>query len=513
MDYIEKFMTLKNNSKYGRKSPLKAVLLLAVIEMYETGEITSNEIVYNEQLKNCFDNFWNKLLSTETESWQGAYLAFWYLQKEDFWHIVPKKHEEDILDLMQNDKINPSEDKIKKCVRFAELDNDLYFLMTLKSGRSSLKRALLETYFTLSEGDIDKLSASVNNKKDNSTSAINEYKEMLKSREIDDNARRDLSNQTAQEIFEALPLDIKIAFNYEYYSFLKKQRIDRDAILEICPTVYDLYDRVTRHHVMKGDLPTLTEITYENLLQDLKISMMSEDTGMDIIDSISSAIEELADKETVQDTIDKTFVTDTVSPVMEIETRSQPIESTTQQYLQLYDDIEDDYSVENLYDKCYVLNRYGERVFSTDGSLKVINGNIYRFNLKPICLTVKRLECNDGKWSKSGKMLVAYCSSDLFTQIDSNNYLDSIEDFREGDDITDNKIKFNGVWYNYNGSDINRITTPQPTVRRTTTRWTMAQDKELQVLYKQGMTVQQLADYYNRDMENILKRLNQKGLV
>ena len=50
--------------------------------------------------------------------------------------------------------MKPSEAKLNDSVRCAELDEDLYFLMTLQSGRSLLKRVLLETYTQLSEDEI-----------------------------------------------------------------------------------------------------------------------------------------------------------------------------------------------------------------------------------------------------------------------------------------------------------------------------------------------------------------------
>ena len=44
MDYFDVFRNLKGNYKYSRKSPEKAVLLLAVINLFEQGKISDNEI-------------------------------------------------------------------------------------------------------------------------------------------------------------------------------------------------------------------------------------------------------------------------------------------------------------------------------------------------------------------------------------------------------------------------------------------------------------------------------------
>lgn len=139
MDYIEAVKNLKTNNKWGRKSPHKAVLMLTVIELYEKNILMENEIRYDETLKSTFLKIWNLVLPNEPLFHPEAYLPFWYLQSDNFWHIVPIRGKEDILSLMRDTNIKPSEAKLIDSVKYAELDEDLYFLMTLPSGRSSLK--------------------------------------------------------------------------------------------------------------------------------------------------------------------------------------------------------------------------------------------------------------------------------------------------------------------------------------------------------------------------------------
>ena len=185
MDYVEAFKNLRTNNKYGRKSPHKAVLMLTVIELYEQSILTDNEIYYDDSLKSMFLKVWNKVLPKEPLFHPDAYLPFWYLQSDSFWHIIPIRGKEDILSLMRDANIKPSEAKLIDSVKYAELDDDLYFLMTITSGRSSLKRALLETYTSLSDEQIDRLSGSIDNSIDHSLSAFNEYEQILSSSKND----------------------------------------------------------------------------------------------------------------------------------------------------------------------------------------------------------------------------------------------------------------------------------------------------------------------------------------
>lgn len=66
MDYIEAFRNLKPNTKYSRKSPQKAILLLAIIDMFDDNILQDNEIKYNETLKKTFLKVWHRILTGDT---------------------------------------------------------------------------------------------------------------------------------------------------------------------------------------------------------------------------------------------------------------------------------------------------------------------------------------------------------------------------------------------------------------------------------------------------------------
>lgn len=108
-------------------------------------------------------------------------------------------------------------------------------------------------------------------------------------------------------------------------------------------------------------------------------------------------------------------------------------------------------TVENTEQGSTVVNKSGKVVYTDEAPLKIFNDKIYRFNLKPMCLTVKDVKRVDGEWVKGSKMLVAYEESDLYPKLSRSNFIDEIEDFVEGDKREANKIKVKGVWYDYYG--------------------------------------------------------------
>lgn len=302
MDYVEAFQNLKTNNKYSRKSPHKAVLLLAIIDMFESCELTDNVIKYDDVLKSAFVKMWNKVLPNEATFHSEAYLPFWFMQSEGFWHIVPLRGKEDILTVLRDSHVKPSESKLRDCVNYAELDEDLYFLMTLQSGRSSLKRALLETYTTLSTKMIDRLSESSDNFVDNSEIALNEYESILNSSTLNNKSTSKHPDKDVEKRFFDLPEDIQYVLNIEYYTFLKNNFNEREMFKEICPTVFDLYNRIAYNPIRQGEIAPFISLTYENFLADLKINLMSEEGSFDTIDKINDAIGLLHEKETVYST-------------------------------------------------------------------------------------------------------------------------------------------------------------------------------------------------------------------
>lgn len=291
MDYIEAVKNLKTNNKWGRKSPHKAVLMLTVIELYEKNILMDNEIRYDETLKSTFLKIWNLVLPNEPLFHPEAYLPFWYLQSDNFWHIVPIRGKEDILSLMRDTNIKPSEAKLIDSVKYAELDEDLYFLMTLPSGRSSLKRALLETYTTLTNKQIERLAESKDNAIDYSVTALSEYEKILSKNTVEKRIESTRVDDELVNQFQCLNDDVQLTLNIVYFTFLKKHRNERELFKEVCPTVYDLLDKIVNHPIKQGEIAPSFAFVYDNFLSDLKVALLSEDGSVGLVDKIGEAIE------------------------------------------------------------------------------------------------------------------------------------------------------------------------------------------------------------------------------
>lgn len=546
MDYIEAVKNLKTNNKWGRKSPHKAILLLAVIELYEKNILMDNEIRYDETLKSTFLEMWNMTLPNESLFHPDVYLPFWYLQSDNFWHIVPYRGKEDILTLMRDTNIKPSEAKIVDSVKYVELDEDLYFLMTLPSGRSTLKRALLETYTTLSNKQIERLAESKDNAIDYSVTALSDYEKIL-SQDIEDNKiESTIVDDELVGQFQCLNEDVQLTLNIVYFTFLKKHRNEREMFKEICPTVYNLLDKIVNNPVKQGEITPSFAFIYENFLADLKVSLLSDNDSVELIDKIGEAIEilrgnnskehkesqsihfvdtdgddapaEIVDFSYEDLNIKQTYLEEpekNIKAATEItleqnrssESRrgkswTEDEENLIRLYYEQGKDFltiasligrtevaiksrlaklglidytygenntvqtstifkarkltdENDFLIDNSSNRASILDKNGQLVFVTDGKMKFLRNKLYRLNLKRECFTLKSMLFNGSVWIKGTKKIVAYPQSELYQRIiTAGEYIDEVEDIVDSPDFKDCKLKFKGIWYNYNGNSI-----------------------------------------------------------
>ena len=444
MDYVETFQNLRTNNKYGRKSPHKAVLMLTVIELYEQNVLLDNEIFYDDTLKSMFLKVWNRVLPNEPLFHPEAYLPFWYLQSDSFWHIVPVRGKEDILSLMRDVNIKPSEAKLYDCVRYAELDEDLFFLMTLPSGRSSLKKALLETYFNLSDKQIDQMAESTDNSIDYSVSALSDYEKIISNGKNNNNIVPIETDNELVRHFQSLNEDIQIVLNLQYFSFLKTHRGERELFKEICPTVYNLFDKIVNHPIIQGDIAPSFAFAYDNFLSDLKIALMSEDGSMELIDKIGLAIDLLRGNN------NNVGSTEPIAETNDIEPSVSDIEEAS------YDDKEDslsqEYIIENKWNRCYIIDSRGERVFSSDGQLIRFNNVFYKVKYTNPSISIFLIQKDDqGLFVIKRRILSARNYSPLIEKLDEKNYLRLIKDVKYDSRHDEYYVQIGERWYGSSG--------------------------------------------------------------
>ncbi|GGH38391.1 HNH endonuclease [Mangrovimonas yunxiaonensis] len=154
---ISKYIRLLENLNRGYnkglgRAPHKPVLLLAIIRLIQQKEITSNRIFITPELLLEFKNIWN--IMVDTDHIPNFALPFFHMRSEPFWHLVAKPSMQ--IKVTKSKSIK-SFKNLKESVAFAELDKNLYLLLTDTPKRQILEQVLVQKYFKNSMSNYSKI--------------------------------------------------------------------------------------------------------------------------------------------------------------------------------------------------------------------------------------------------------------------------------------------------------------------------------------------------------------------
>ena len=139
-------------TKYG-KAPHKPILLLAVIESFENGEITDNWIEVTDDFFKHFHDIWNMLVKTQNVP--NFSLPFFHLKNEkgQFWKLITLPGKE--IPTTKSKSIK-SFKALNDTVLAAQLSDEMFFAFSDSVKRAEIKAVLLEKYFEVKEQTIPK---------------------------------------------------------------------------------------------------------------------------------------------------------------------------------------------------------------------------------------------------------------------------------------------------------------------------------------------------------------------
>jgi len=149
-NYIAKFSKLRSDQSPARwgaltkhRAPHKPLLLLAVLDQFADGAVTSNLIEASPDLGELFTLYWARVMPPDQRG--NMTLPFFHLQGDSFWHLLPKPGKAEYLAAVR--QIRAMSD-LQEAAFGARLDEDLYVLLRIEQSRDVLRRVLIETYFS-----------------------------------------------------------------------------------------------------------------------------------------------------------------------------------------------------------------------------------------------------------------------------------------------------------------------------------------------------------------------------
>lgn len=146
-DYARRFARLRTNRNRkvwsgvtAHQAPHKPILLLCVLDLFDSGEISSNLVEISEDLAELFGLYWERVLPFGRPG--NLALPFFHLQGDGFWHLLPGHGSNSL-----GSQIT-SLGRLREEIVGARLDENLHDLVRSKENRDRLRSVLIETYFS-----------------------------------------------------------------------------------------------------------------------------------------------------------------------------------------------------------------------------------------------------------------------------------------------------------------------------------------------------------------------------
>ena len=133
-DAVILLYSLKRDRSSGHEKPHKPVLLLAIIDLVELGEITSNQIPQSDHLRTLFRSYFEIVKRGNDQC--SPELPYYHLSSEPFWTLYPKKPDASL-----------SWGKLQERVQHAVIDEALFALLMNPLDRELLREAIISRYF------------------------------------------------------------------------------------------------------------------------------------------------------------------------------------------------------------------------------------------------------------------------------------------------------------------------------------------------------------------------------
>ena len=138
--YKQQFSSLNTARIAGKNAPHKAILLLAIIDLVEAGDIESPRIELTEHLEEAFGRIWKRYIGTSPIFQPKVSTPFWHLLTEPFYRLFISSGQQ------INGGVGRYSVKWLRNNTFAMIDEQLLKLMQDENSRAELRVLLISKY-------------------------------------------------------------------------------------------------------------------------------------------------------------------------------------------------------------------------------------------------------------------------------------------------------------------------------------------------------------------------------
>lgn len=144
--YAEIFSHLHVKVTFGKRAPHKAIMLLSIIDLVETGVISSSVFQYSQQLESQFRNNWVRYIGFMEGFNCSPSLPFWHLEYEGILNVVLRDDCHKTKKELNDERIYSKPSKMRSVVAYAVLDSRLFELLQDCTVRAKYRVLLISTY-------------------------------------------------------------------------------------------------------------------------------------------------------------------------------------------------------------------------------------------------------------------------------------------------------------------------------------------------------------------------------
>lgn len=139
--YLRKIERLRVDRTHDLPAPHKPLLLLAILDLIERGEIGDNRIEVSPLLVETYLNYWKHIPTGQPR----LYNPFPRLRTSGFWHLHAHAGQEPALAATRSFQ---SVAHLKKLVAYASLDTELFILLQRSEAREVVRQMLIGTHLS-----------------------------------------------------------------------------------------------------------------------------------------------------------------------------------------------------------------------------------------------------------------------------------------------------------------------------------------------------------------------------
>lgn len=144
--YADMILNLHTKITYGQVAPHKPILILSILDLIESGVIFSCHIPFNRLVERQFSNTWTRYVCINDSYKPKMSVAFWHMSHEPFWEIKYQDGIDVNIKEFNEKRTYNSFSQMIKFVKGAELNLELFNILTDSNARAKLRVAIIKTY-------------------------------------------------------------------------------------------------------------------------------------------------------------------------------------------------------------------------------------------------------------------------------------------------------------------------------------------------------------------------------